>query len=299
MRHLLLALLLTSFIASATSEPLMWRVDDRQTGGRAYLFGSVHFGTQALYPLPEAVEKAYSSSDELVVELDMAAVAPNIAAQTMREMGRYIDGDSLHQHLDSDTLNLLADACLELGLPVAALEYLKPWLVAVQLTAFQVRRAGFSDDLGIDRHFIDRVKLGDEEGPSKLVELETFEQQLSIFRAFTDEQQLQFLRQTLTEFKSSHAQLQQILKAWQQGDADELGRIIQQGFMAEGASAKFYELIYERRNQSMGQSIQTMLSAGRQLFVVVGVGHLVGPEGLAAKLAEQGHKVTQLTGIQD
>jgi len=285
-------LLLFYFVtSSALAEPLLWRVDNSETGGRAYLFGSVHFGTEALYPLPDVVEEAFSASEELVVELDMAAVAPNIAAQTMRQQGRYIDGDSLYQHLDGDTLSLLANACLELGLPFTALEYLKPWLVAVQLTAFQVRQAGFSDELGVDRHFIERVKLGTGPGPAVLIELETFEQQLSIFSALSDDQQLQFLRQALTEFEHSPAQLLQILKAWQAGDAQALENTIQQGFNTDENASMLYELIFERRNQSMSQNIQRMLDDGRQLFVVVGVGHLVGEGGLAERLSQSGQKV--------
>jgi len=295
--RLSLLLLILCAMPSALAEPLLWRVDNEETGGRAYLFGSVHFGNQALYPLPEVVEQAFEGSEELVVELDMAAVAPNIAAQTMRQHGRYIDGDSLYQHLDEGTLSLLADACLELGLPVSALEYLKPWLVAIQLTAFQVRRAGFTEDMGIDRHFIERVKLSDGTGPSELVELETFEQQLSIFTALTDDQQLQFLRQTLADFGHSSAQLAQILKAWQIGDAPALVNIIQQGFSAEDSSAKFYELIYERRNQSMAESIQRMINEGRQLFVVVGVGHLVGEGGLAVQLVRSGQSVQLISAV--
>jgi len=292
---LILSLLLCA-TPSALSDPLLWRVDNVGTGGQAYLFGSVHFGTQALYPLPDVVEKAFSNSEELVVELDMAAIAPNVAAQTMRQQGRYIDGDSLYPHLDEETLSLLADACLELGLPIAALEYLKPWLVAVQLTAIQVRSEGFSDALGIDRHFIERVKLGQGNGPTELVELETFEQQLAIFTAFTDEQQLLFLRQTLTEFEFSSVQLRQILAAWQLGDARVLDGIIKQGFNAGDISAKFYEMIYERRNHSMSERIQEMLNEGRQLFVVVGVGHLVGEGGLAAQLTQPGQSVHLISG---
>jgi uncharacterized protein YbaP (TraB family) len=288
--RLVLCLLLFCVTRGAIAEPLLWRVDNKETGGQAYLFGSVHFGTKALYPLPDIVEKAYSNSLELVVELDMAAIAPHVAAQTMRQQGRYIDGDSLYQHLDDQTLDQLADACLKLGLPVGPLENLKPWLVAVQLTAAQVRRAGFSDHLGIDRHFIERVKKG-APGPKKLIELETFEQQLSIFTAFSDDQQLNFLQQTLTHFEHGPEQLRQILNAWQTGDAQGLDNIIRQGFDLSESSERFFEVIYGRRNQSMSESIQRMLDDGRQLFVVVGVGHLVGEGGLAARLTRRGQPV--------
>ena len=273
------------------AEPLLWQVDHPESGGRAYLFGSVHFGSPGLYPLPDSVERTFSESEELVVELDIAAVAPNLAAEVMRKQGRYLEGGTLYQHLDERSLGALADICVELGLPIAAFENLKPWLVAVQITAFQMRRAGFDDKLGIDRHFIERVKRGHSPGPKSLVELETFEQQLSLFSALTDEEQAHFLAQTLRHFEAGPVLLKEILNAWKQGDANQLDALIKAGFSGDPLAARLYRLVYTQRNANMSVQLEQMLSDGRKLFVVVGAGHMVGEDGLVSLLRKQGARV--------
>ena len=91
----------------------------------------------------------------------------------------------------------LMQAAESSGLPLVAIERLQPWLLAVQLTAAEVRRKGFSEGFGVDRHFLTLAKH--PLAPKPVVELETFEQQMSLFGELSREQQGVFLEQTLSE----------------------------------------------------------------------------------------------------
>ena len=51
----------------AGAHPCIWKVT--ANNATVYLFGSIHVGAAEFYPLPAPVESAFSSSDELVVEL--------------------------------------------------------------------------------------------------------------------------------------------------------------------------------------------------------------------------------------
>ena len=60
------ALLLQPYAAGAESTPLVYRVTDGQ-GHVLYLLGTIHVGSDGMYPLGSAVEEAYENADILAV----------------------------------------------------------------------------------------------------------------------------------------------------------------------------------------------------------------------------------------
>jgi hypothetical protein len=58
-----------------------------------------------------------------------------------------------------------------------------------------------------------------------------------------------------------------------------------------------YEKLFYERNARMAEALEGMLAQPRTWFVVVGAGHVVGPEGLVALLEKQGHRVRQLPKV--
>lgn len=278
-RQLALVLGLVYTLACAPlsiAEPLLWRVDHPSSGGYAYLFGSIHFGTAALYPMPARVNKAFQGSDTLVVELDIVAPPDKQAGATLGAAGWYGDGEGLRQSLSGDQWSGLEAASVSVGIAPGSLERLKPWLAAVQLTAEQVRRSGFSERYGIDRHFLMEAK-----SPSidkSIVELESFAEQMRLFGDLSETLQIQFLMQTLEEFEEAPKMLESIIEAWQAGDEAALNELIAGAFPDD--SEELYQKIFVRRNHNMLTSIERLMVSGEKLFVVVGAGHMVGKYGL-------------------
>ena len=52
--------------------------------------------------------------------------------------------------------------------------------------------------------------------------------------------------------------------------------------------------LIERRNLRMAERLNSKMQDRRSRFVVVGVGHLVGPQSIPALLAKRGYRVRQL-----
>ena len=50
--------------------PILYEVSDDE-GGKIWLFGSIHVGTEELYPLPRYVLKAFKKAKTLAVEFDL------------------------------------------------------------------------------------------------------------------------------------------------------------------------------------------------------------------------------------
>jgi hypothetical protein len=63
-----------------------------KTGGRVFLLGSIHVGNDSIYPLPPAIQKAYDSSDVLVVEVDLRPGHEKQDAARLMNAGSFAPG---------------------------------------------------------------------------------------------------------------------------------------------------------------------------------------------------------------
>ncbi|MBU3070077.1 TraB/GumN family protein [Aestuariicella sp. G3-2] len=284
----LLCLLWVSWVSCA--EPLLWQVDAPDSGGRAYLFGSIHFGDESLYPLPEYVEQAFNNSDSLVVELDISAVDQAEAGYQLALRGRLPSGVTLRDRLSEAQWQSLKDISSGLGFSVEAFQRLQPWLVAVQITAAQIRRSGLDESFGIDRYMLKTFK---ESRPGQpIIELESFAEQMSLFDELSDNEEASFLQQTLTEFHKAPDSLRAIMAAWKAGDEASLTALINGAF--ENREDKLFQRMFSDRNAMMQEKVSARLGRGERLFVVVGAGHVVGSEGLRGLLEQEGYQVKAL-----
>jgi uncharacterized protein YbaP (TraB family) len=81
--------------------------------------------------------------------------------------------------------------------------------------------------------------------------------------------------------------------AWEGGNADALADQLFASAKDPGF-APMYEALFYKRNQQMAKSAAGLLDQAGVHFVVVGAGHVVGPKGVPALLAQQGFTVRQV-----
>ncbi|PYI45944.1 MAG: hypothetical protein DMF10_10575 [Verrucomicrobia bacterium] len=82
-----------------------------------------------------------------------------------------------------------------------------------------------------------------------------------------------------------------IIGLWRGGDADALNRLLQDSFRDFPSLGR---RIIDVRNRNWLPKIEGYLRSGHTYFVVVGAGHLGGPNGLLALLRARGYKIEQL-----
>ena len=99
---------------SVWADPLLWEVRDPDQNIRAYLFGSIHLGSENLYPLPSDVMDAYALSKFLVVEADVLQ-SNNKVIDFMAQYGRYSADEKLQRNLGIGLWKQLEQASGSLG----------------------------------------------------------------------------------------------------------------------------------------------------------------------------------------
>jgi len=82
-----------------------------------------------------------------------------------------------------------------------------------------------------------------------------------------------------------------IVKAWQTGDSAGIEKLLNKSLHEAPAINK---RLLTDRSRSWVPKIEELLNGGKNAIVIVGVGHLVGNEGVVELLRKKGLKVTQL-----
>ncbi len=252
----------------------------------AYLVGSLHVLTPDFYPLPEPFERAFEASGTLVEEIDLAEMeSPGTIAAAMSK-ALFLDGRTLDEVVPKPLYDRVVEKAAASGLPIQALARMKPWMVAVSLTAPAMKQAGFEPAQGVDRHFFERARAA-----GKPIEaLETVAYQLDRFDSLPMPLQAQMLEAVLDDLETQIAQVRVIAEAWSRGDVPSVERFLLEAFRD---SPEIAERLLTERNRNWVPRVDDCLARPRPCFIVVGAAHLVGPDSLVALLRAKGYEVVQ------
>ena len=280
-----LASLLLSQDSLRSQKHFLWKVEDSK-GASAYLLGSLHVLTADAYPLPAAIDKAFAESKTLVEEVDLDEMNDPMQMMAALSKAMLTGGQTLDQLIAAETFAEVKKRAETYGMPMAALQRMKPWLVAVTLMAPTLQSAGFKPELGIDRHFFDRAK---EKGLNRKA-LETLAYQLDRFDQMSPELQEELLKATIADLDTQVTGVKEMVRAWSSGDVGTVEKLTLTAFLE---SPELYQRLLLERNQNWLPHVESCLTENAGCFVVVGAAHLVGKDGMPALLAKKGYKVTQ------
>jgi uncharacterized protein YbaP (TraB family) len=269
---------------STAPKNCLWEV--QTPTNKVFLLGSLHLLKNDAYPLATEINAAYSLSPIVVFETDMGAMLDPVVQARMLSLGLYPEGQSLLQNISGDMRIALQKRMTDLGLPMEQFVRFKPWFLAVTITTLELQRLGFSPANGIDVHYYDRARSDEK----KIGFFEAIDYQLDLLGKMSADDQKAFLGQTLKDLEIAAEMADDMMRYWQKGQVDKLYSLLFKSF-------KDYPGIEDRlllqRNKDWVKKIEAMLGEPENIFIVVGAGHLVGPQSVVALLKQKGYKVKQ------
>ena len=266
--------------SEGADKTFMWRVGgDNAT---VYLLGSVHAMKKDSYPLPSVIETAFDSVDTVVFEVDLDDL--DSAAIQMLAAGTLDGEETLEAVVGPATWPALMVQVERTVLPAAMFRRMKPWMVALTITALAMTDAGYQPSAGVDAYFSRRA---DESGKERIA-LETVEFQVSLFADLTAEQSLAFLRYTLVDLKTVIPELDELSAHWRAGRVEAVEALMAEGF---DEFPELLEKMVTDRNLAWMPPIEGLLAGDSDTMVVVGSLHLVGEDGLVNLLRKRGYTV--------
>jgi uncharacterized protein YbaP (TraB family) len=278
--------------AQAAAEPraLLWEITRPGAPDKPlYLTGSIHVGRPDQFVFPPSFEAALARATALVVELDPDRVDPRQLQAIVLQLGVALPpAPGLSTLLEPETRALLPAALARVGLSPANVEPMKPWFLAMTLQMLELQKAGYSEKAGVDVLLLKRAR-----GQKAIVELETMEEQMHVFADLPASVQDLMLRDAIREAPLTAVNVASMATAWEGGNADVIAELVNAN-SKDPRFAPMDEALIKARNRTMATKLAALLEKPETHFAVVGAGHVVGPEGIPALLAQKGLSVRQL-----
>ncbi|GGY36519.1 TraB/GumN family protein [Parvularcula lutaonensis] len=258
-----------------------WVVSDEDS--KMVLFPTIHVLPEDLEWKSEAYEAALAEADEVWFEILPTEMNDQAQMQQLALQYGMSPDKPLSERLSPELYAELEAAATEVGLPMQALEPMRPWFAAVNLSVMDLMGDGFTPGAGVETVVAAETPDEKERG------LETVAQQLGFFGSLPEDVEIMFLEATLEQMESGQKELKEFAEDWASGDVSGLEEFVIGGI--RDVSEELYQVLLVKRNQDWVEQLAEELEGSGNDFVAVGAGHLVGADGVPQLLAARGYKV--------
>lgn len=263
----------------AEVKPALWVVRDADT--TLYLFGTIQPVKAGHRWFAGPLRKAFDASSELVLEKVEARRGEDLSALIETQSGKP------PTPLSADTRARLAECLRQLRVPPEAPRKTSIWRLAMKLSAWSARHAGYPAGYGIERmliavadaHHISRVSLD-----APLV-------YYGDYANLSPPAQEAMLRQALAMMPKTKANVEANTQAWEKGDAEGLARLVNADL---AVSPELTKILLTDRDRRWTDWVAARMKRPGTVFVAIGAGHLAGPAGMLAEIGKRGLKVERV-----
>lgn len=278
-------------------KPLLWKIEGGDLKKPSYLFGTIHLGGGALNKLHPAAEKAFGESDVVLTEIPMDDKTQlGMAMKVIRK-----DGKTLAESIGADLSKQLNEElrAINPALDSKPFQPLCTWAIAVSLPMLESQLTGAT---ALDKKIWDAaVKKG-----KKTDAMETADFQVGLLSSFTEQEQVNFLSETLRYMREDRAEgkssLKELTDAYIQGDADLIKKLIEKSFTEmltgpqKALGEKLFDQLLTQRDKTMATTIGEKLKASPDIvhFFAAGTAHFTGEPSIRSHLEKAGYKITRI-----
>ncbi|WP_340617030.1 TraB/GumN family protein [Xenorhabdus entomophaga] len=230
-----------------------------------HVVGSIHMGTENMFPLSEVLLDQLEQSDALIVEADITQADSPFKEQFPEQV-------ALSQRLSSEHFERLQHYCREIQHPVALLDSLPSWQIALILQAAQAQYLGLRPQYGIDYQLLNSAKAINK----PIIELEGTDTQVNLLTSLPNGG-LSLLEDTIIHWHTNARALQTMISWWMNYKPEQQDQILPMTFCEE-----IYQSLMIERNHQWSEQLHR-LPEGKYL-VAVGALHLHGENNLQQML---------------
>jgi uncharacterized protein YbaP (TraB family) len=274
---------LLSAASAAQADPALWRV--KGPAAEVDLFGSIHLLSAATNWETPALLAELARADQVWFEIPLGPQAQASMIPLVRAKGLQPPGQTLSAQIGPElTARVRALAARE-GVDFTVLDRFRPWFAELTLTVSFYEHQGYREDLGVEQVIDKAVPPTVTRGA-----FETVAEQIDLFADDPPAEQVASLKETLDEIGKDPDTFARAADAWRRGDVRGIEREVVDPVRKEDEA--LYDRLIVARNRRFAARIEQLLQGRGRVFVVVGAGHLVGPEGVPALLRKDGYAVS-------
>ncbi len=264
------------------SKGLLWKIEKTSTRP-SYVFGTIHLDDARVTNLPAPVKKTLASSNSFTMEM----IIDETSVQKFAESMLRDDGSDLKAVLGEPLYVKTTEAMREYGMPSEITARLKPWALMLTLILPKGQQGVIVDDV-LYQQALQQNK--------SVHQLESVEEQISVFDGLPMEVQVDLLKQTVDHHDLIPGMVEKSIQAYLKRDIGAMWEI-NNSMMEDEADKNLNEAFLQRvlydRNKRMAERIQPLLAEGG-VFIAVGALHLFGEKGVLSLLQSSGYRVTRM-----
>ncbi len=256
----------------------MWTIRDQDS--TIVLFGSVHLLPGDLDWRPAGLDAALAEADDLWFETPTDGSGDMAVRQLAIQRGLMPADQGLLDRLSPEGRRRAKIIGTRLGYPPATLDRFRPWLADLSLSVAAVAQRGAAAGSGVER------VLAQAAPSARRRYLETPAEQIGFFADASEADQLASLEETLRQLEEEPELFDQLLRAWLAGDQKTVEAL---GVTPlRRISPALYDRILADRNRRWADAITERLAGSGETVIVVGAGHLAGPDSVPTLLRARG-----------
>jgi uncharacterized protein YbaP (TraB family) len=264
----------------------VWEIS--KSGRSLFLGGSVHLLRPGDYPMPAAFDYAYDNSAILVLEADVDRMSDPDILQYQEDALTLPEGQTLQTVLEEAVYQRLETV---VGGPESMSEIFryKPSAIINDLQILYLQAFGFTED-GADFYYLEKAKTE----VKTLDFLEAITLQIDMIGSMADGIENEYVSEALDElnFPLSYALgVGVLVSEWKAGEATALKASLD---AQKTTWPAIYQTTVVDRNMAWLPKIEAYLTTDPVEFVIVGLAHAHGEDGLLIRLQNKGYAIKQL-----
>ncbi len=281
---LILPIAVAAASAPAVADPAIWVLSDEDS--EIYIFGTVHVLPPELEWRTEAITAAFEAADTIWFEAPAADPAAQVeAASLVLQYGMNAPGETLSSQISEEAAASLAEIAAGLGLPAAALEPMRPWMVELTLSLAALQAHGYDPASGVDFVLWEQANADGK----TVAYFETIEQQIRFLAELPQEIQAASLEQTLVMFDELDQMVDDLVDSWEDGDVAAIDAVMNEAM--RDTAPEVHEALLINRNRNWVEAITETLAGSGSHFIAVGAAHMSGADSVIDLLRAEGLEV--------
>jgi len=258
--------------------PPFYEITNSFGGVEGWMLGTIHALPDGTQWRTSSIDDAIRDADRVVVEVVDLRSGSDIA-ETFRDISTTPNIGPLVDRVNPEFAEPLMELAEISGISSEQFNNTETWGAALLLA--RVGAVGEPRN-GVDRYVLSRFD------DRRAFGFEVARMQLGIFDGLAEEDQRALLEGTIEEWNASRGNHGHLTRAWLNGDDAALEAVTTTGIMADPELRD--ALLVDRNNKWFPILVKHLEDSGKPL-IAVGAAHLIGPDGLAAMLEEQGYTV--------
>ena len=283
-----------------TITPLLYEVTKEGSNNKMYLFGSIHAADLNNTTFADYILNAFNNSHYVACEVDIIAYQEDTQKMYDDALNMlYTDGTTIKDHLSNETYNKMVKLLTDKKLYTQLYDNYKPYFFESLITNAMIKDAKLSAEDGIDNYFLKKAK----DDKKIIIEVESYDYQSNLLSSYSDSFYDILIKEAIDEYDKEVQQLSNMYRAWAKGDyktilkeaSDELKQNNTYSKEINEEIKKYNQELITNRNNEMTKKAIEYFNNNQDVFFMVGILHIIGDDGIAKNLQNQGFSVKEIT----